>query len=445
MGTRFAGARGVRGSVVLFSLWALTIGGCPADPDDLCNRMAERCGGRHPDNWEDWCRGGCVPLEARTIPCDANDECLLCSVPAGDAGIEEVTYFGFPADEIEYLWTQILPRGATEGTHPEVEPLPTGRAFDDRMGDFHENVDHLGHWHVLQPAETSLEDAMPVFCEPGPNLYLRSNAAGGDALHMAALSLPPEHAGLRCPDPFCMSGPYPECGSTEPRVCQYGEEAETHGYGTASQLDRTVSATSTEIATYGYGRYRATLSAGGATTGPVSGTVYAFFSQSNLPCVDGEVNVENNTAEIDIEISSSVYAESGGMPFCTSEEMCFIVSTWTSSRQSLPPDRGTERHEVSGFRYYDRETPGELRTYGYDWRETEVRFTYDVDPTDCDDAAGDCPLGRGSVAICEHRNFVPRRPSPLHLQLWNSWWGGYAPPGTPSEMTVTHVWHEPFP
>lgn len=429
--------------ILSLALLALACSPARLHPSALCAEMSLRCGGGHPENWEDWCNSDCVPDVAREVRCAANDECLLCAPDDPEAGLEGETIevFGFPSDDIEFLWTQLLPRDAVESVHPATEPAPTGDAFDDRTWDA--SAEGVGSWRALQPVDAGLGDPDAYFCEPGPNLYLRSNVSGGSALEMHALSLPSENAALACPAPFCASGPYAACDSVEPRLCPYGDEPELVGYGTSSQVDRMLAPGSSEEASYGYGRYRATFRAGGPTTGPVSGTVYAFFSQSNVPCADGAPNDQTNTAEIDIELSASDEASSGGLPFCDASQMCFIVSTWTSSYQGLPRGVGGERHQVSGFRFRDRETAGELRTYGYDWREHDVRFTYDVAPGDCDEAAGGCDAAHGSVAICEHTHFVPRRPSPLHFQLWNSWWGGDNAPGTPSEMTVTEVWHVP--
>lgn len=427
------------------------LGGCsngPAPPvgTAVCTAMASRCGGAHPENWLEWCNGGCVPESARTIPCPENDECLLCAIDAADGGTggSTIEYFGLPS-ELEYLWTQLLPHGAVESEYPPTQPQPTGTAFIDRGDGWRASSDgtDVGSWQILQPIDAEIGDPMPIFCEPGPNLYLRANVSGGDRVSMRATSLPADHSDLACPSPFCRSGPYPACGDPSTSICPYGDEAEYDGYGSASQIDRMTAPGSTAEATYGYGRYRSIFSAGGPSTGAVSGTVYAFFSQSNEPCVDGAPDTQTNTAEIDIELSGSTDGTSGALPYCDATEMCFILSTWTSSGQGLPYGVASERHQVSGFRYYDRSTSEQLRTYGYDWRETEVRFTYDSDPNDCDEALRGCAPAAASVAICEHTHFIPRRPSPVHFQLWNSWWGGFSPPGTPSEMTITSVWHHP--
>jgi len=378
-----------------------------------------------------------VPEEAR-MPCSANDLCLLCAAD-GDT-------FGLPM-ELQYMWTQTLPHGELDSMFPASEPVPTGAAFDDR--EWPASVDegaHIGSWSVLQPIDAQLGDPRAFFCEPGPNLYLRGNVrVDARGFVMSARRMPAELVDLVCPDPFCPSGPYAACDATSAPTCPYGEAPEHHGYGDASQLDRVLAVGASEQATYGYGRYRIILSASGPTVNtPVSGTVYAFFSQSNAYCDAAAPNVETNTAEIDVEISSSTDGTSGERDYCAAGQMCFIVSTWSSSTQGLPYGTGVARHETSAFRYRDRETAAASRTYGYDWREGSVRFTYDVDPDDCDEAAGSCPAERGSIAICEHRRFVPRRPSPIHLQVWPAWWAGIAPPGTVSEMTVHHVWHTPF-
>jgi hypothetical protein len=422
---------------VRFAPWlalpvSLLVAGCPwTEPDDFCWQLAQRCAAPSPHAWAAWCRGECVPDDAR-VPCDANDQCLLC---AADGEL-----FGLPSDELEYLWTQSF--GDRPSMFPGAETAPTGAAFDDRRWPASMDGAHVGAWRAFQPVDAALGDPSAFFCEPGPNLYLAGNVSGGDAVTMRAERLPAENASLACPSPFCPSGPYLACDAPTASVCQYRDEAEQVGQGTASQLDRV--GASDVATTYGYGSYRATLRASGPTTGPVSGTVYAFFSQSSEPCEGSTTNAETNTAEIDVEISASTDGTSGTQRYCGPEEMCFIVSTWSSSTQGLPYGVGTERHETSAFRYRDRATAGLARTYGYDWRPDRVRFTYDASPHDCDEAAGGCTPERASIAICEHRRFVPHRPSPIHFQLWNAWWAGIAPPGTPSEMTIDEVWHTPL-
>ncbi len=415
----------------------------PPDPHDLCAVMAARCGGANADNWETWCHA-CVPESARMTPCDANQQCRLCAV---DPTTLEQDLFGLPSDELEFLWTQMLPRDGVESDVPRHDGMPTGRAFVD-TGPWSATTDgsHIGSWASLQPDDAELGDPDAFFCEPGPNLYRHDNVVGGGELVMRAVRLPDEDAAFACPSPFCRSGPYAACDVARPTQCPYGDDPETHGYGSASQLDRTDAPTSSEPATYGFGRYRARLRASGDAAGVVSGTVYAFFSQSSEPCVGGVANPQANTAEIDIELSSSIGNTSGDMPFCDRTQMCFIVSTWTTSYQGLVAGTpgSDERHQFTGFRYRNRETAGELRTYGYDWRPDSVRFYYDANPTDCDESRGGCDPALAAVGICEHTHFVPQRPSPLHFQLWNSWWGGVTDPGTLSEMTVTGVWHEPF-
>jgi hypothetical protein len=125
--------------------------------------------------------------------------------------------------------------------------------------------------------------------------------------------------------------------------------------------------------------------------------------------------------------------------------MCLQVSTWVSSTQGIANYAGVLRHQVSGFRFRNRNTAAEYRTYGFDWQPSNVRFVYDRDPHDCDEQAGGCSVPTGSLAICEHLRFVPRRPAPLHFQLWNAWWAGAVDRGTPAQMSVERVWHTPAP
>ncbi len=400
--------------------------------------MASRCGGEHSENWLQWCRSECVPEYARQVPCADNSACVLCDAPQPD---DHITHFGLPAEEVEFLWTQLLPRDAPESIHPATEPAPTGGSFDDRVW---EPGARIGAWTPFQPYDASLDDVLPLFCEPGPSLYLARNLEPtGSSVVMNAVRLSEAQSVLRCPGNMCNSGPYVACDETPTTQCQYRDLPDAAGLGTASQMDRTLP--TGEIATYGYGSYRAILAASSNAIEPRSGTVYAFFSQSNAPCVDGETNRETNTAEIDVEISSSSEGSSGGMPFCTEDELCFITSTWTSSTQGIGDFSGRDRHQVTGFRFRDRADAGRAHTFGYDWRERDVRFSYDPNPEDCDEASGECRVDRGSLAICEHTHFVPRRPSPLHFQLWPAWWAGENNPGEASAMTVWRVWHEARP
>lgn len=412
-------------------------------PDDLCTHMAARCGGANADNWEGWCRSDCVPEAARHVPCLANDACLLCDPLDPDAGPppdDVIRVFGLPASEIEYLWTQ---RTNTDEPVTAATP-PTGTAFDDTAWPASADAQHFGAWRALEPVHAQIGDPSAFFCEPGPSLFTAANVREStDGVILAAERLPASHPELACPAPFCASGPYDACDTTSPSLCPYGDAPESHGFGSASELDRVAS--DGTIASYGYGHYRAVLRAGGPSAGPASGTVYAFFSQSSEPCESGAPNLTSNTAEIDVELSSSTDGTSGSRGYCNQDQMCFIVSTWTSSSQGLPSGTGRERHEWSAFRYRDRARAGAFHTYGYDWSERVVRFTYDANPDDCDEAANGCAQAQASVAICEHTHYVPRRASPLHFQVWNAWWAGSAPAGTPSEMTLRRVWHQPSP
>ena len=182
--------------------------------------------------------------------------------------------------------------------------------------------------------------------------------------------------------------------------------------------------------------------AGTDAVGPSPGFNYAFFLQSNAYCVAGRANPESNTGEIDIEISSGTGSIFEAGPYCTERDMCFQLVNWVSSSQGLA-NAAPERRETSGFRFREPALAGNLHTWGFDWAPDDVRFTYDSDPSDCDEHAGSCAPDRASVAICRHTSFVPRRPAELHLQLWNAFWAGLAPGGRVANMRVAHVWHEP--
>jgi len=388
--------------------------------------LVQECGGRDPDNWYVWCRSECVPEHARTVPCDANEVCVLCDAPRDDGN---TTYFGLPGDELEYLWT--LTDDPREPFHPEVEPAATGVAFIDEPTSFAGEDGEVGAWSAYAPFEE------PVFCEPGPNFYTPDNVLATDgAMVLRAVRSEDEDPTL-CPGGRCRVGPYTACESEEP-VCQYRELPDESGLGSGSQADRLVD---DEMATYGYGHFRAVFRASGDGRPPQDGFVYAFFTQGNLACVDGLANVETNTSELDIEVSSGL-GEAGGERFCVAGESCLQISTWVSSEQGLEGG-GTLRHQVSGFRFRDPHFASTYRTYGWDWQPDDVRFTYDADPHDCDEAAGACTPTTRSLAICRHLRFIPRRPAPLHFQLWNAWWAGTPEGGTEALMSVERVWHEP--
>lgn len=432
-----------RPSTALAAWLALTSVACSMavpEPVDLCAQMAARCGAGT-DDWERWCRSECVPEAARTTPCDVNDACLLCDTESA-AGV--VDLFGLPSDQLEFLWTQ----RTSEPESPPSAAAPTGSAFDDGLGAWDASPDgrSFGAWRALVPVEAALGDPGAYFCEPGPSLFVADGVqtdAGGEGVLMRAERIPSTRTDLACPAPYCPAGPYDACGTPTPSVCPYGDAPETHGFGTASQLDRVGAGGA--IATYGHGRYRATLRASGDTSGPVSGTVYAFFSQSNEPCVGTVPQPETNTAEIDVELTSGTTGVFAPADFCGPDEECMTVSTWSSSRQGLPSGVGAERHASAAFRFRARAIAGALHTYGYDWSADRVRFVYDADPDDCDEGAGACAPAQASIAICELTHFVPQRAAPLHLQTWNAWWAGTSPPDTRSEMTVRRVWHVPQP
>lgn len=401
--------------------------GCPSRTyPRLCVELAERCGGTHRQNWLDWCGSECLPASA-LLPCEENASCMLC---AEDDGSEHARLFAFPADELEFLFS--TPLGDALPPGPPKTPA-TGTSFDDRAA-WQAARDTLGPWSAYATSSGPLEDA--VFCEPGPNAFRAERVVNENgALVLSAERWPSELASRRCEEPFCQSGPYVACAD-RPSACQYGDIPEPGGYGTASQITRE--------ATYGFGAYRAVFRAGAsnatASTDAQSGFVYAFYQQSSEPCVDGNANPESNTAEIDVELSSANDGSAQGGPYCGPTEMCFIVSTWTSSTQGLPFGAGEDRHRVSGFRFRDRASAARFHTYGYDWRSEDVRFTYNNRPDACDERDPACT--QRSTVLCEHRDFIPQRPSPLHFQLWNAWWAGPADPGTQAAMTVREVWHQ---
>ncbi len=411
---------------------ALVLTGClPASGDvDLCAEMADRCGAGDARSWGEWCNSECIPTFARTHRCAANDVCLLCDEPRGDG---QATEFGLP-NEFEFLWTMV--RGTDPGPDPVPPHDPTGHPFDDQSGTWSTSPTGVGSWRIYQPY-----DVMPFeprgFCEPGPSQFLSSNVhPGGDAVVLSAERAPDA---LYCPFPSCPSGPYPDCGATIDSACEYHDTPETSGSGTSAQLDRMEGGA---LATYGYGHYRSIQSAGTDAAPPAAGFSYAMFVQSNEYCVDGVPNPGTNTGEIDIEISSGVgYIDEAGT-FCDETQMCFELVTWTSSPQGLAM-RNMERRETTGFRFRDRATAGQRHTWGWDWAPDDVRFTYDADPSDCDEHGGACPPEHASIAICEHTHFVPNRPAPMHLQLWSARWAGVPPEGTQAEMRFERVWHQP--
>ena len=423
----------------MVSVLALAALGCqqpiPHEPD-LCDALMVRCGGIDPENWYTWCESECVPENARRIPCDENDACVLCDVREDAPDPSNTVYFGLPTEELEYLWT--LTDAPREPIHPPTEPAPTGAAFIDEPESFVE-TEGVGEWLPYTPFPGIGPGDVGGFCEPGPNRYVASNVLPTTgAMVLRAQRMAESEMSSYCPEGRCRVGPYTACDAP-PTGCQYREEADINGLGYASQADRAGDET------YGYGRYRAVLRASGDFAEPVPGFVYAFFTQGNLACVEGMPNIETNTSEVDVEISAG-QGEAGGQPFCTSEEMCVQVSTWVSSDQGIVAGGGgTLRHQVSGFRFRDRTLPGRARTYGWDWEREDVRFVYDADPLDCDEANGECDPAHGSLAICRHLRFVPRRPAPLHFQLWNAWWAGDTSHGTEALMSVERVWHDPYP
>lgn len=425
--------------ITIVSLSTLAAACAPAPQSALCVSMGQRCGGQNPAQWQAWCESDCVPEYARTVPCDQNDACVLCDRARTD---QQTTYFGLPNDELEYMWTLI--DAPDEPHHPATEPAPTGTAFHDGPDSFQEHDDQLGSWLALQPYGP-LELGEPMgFCEPGPNQFVRSNASDtGHEMVLRAQLMPPEYfPAMYCDYPDCPWGPYQDCGGPSLGQCQYGDEPEMSGIGSAAQVDRL--APDGSAPSYGYGRFRAVLRASdGAGAGPQPGAVYAFFSQSNEYCANGTPNLDTNTSELDVEISSGP-GRTPERDNCDESQMCLQLSTWVSSVQGIANGaRGVERHEVSGFRFREMAVSGNYHTYGWDWREDEVRFTYDSNPDDCDEAGGECSDLQGSIAICRHVRFVPRRPSPMHVQLWNARWAGHPAPGTRTAMSIRDVWHEP--
>ena len=413
----------------LLAVVVLAAAGCVQREPNLCDELATRCGGAHPENWYAWCQSDCVPEEARTVPCAENEGCLLCGEDDPVGAPARVSLYGLPGDELEYLWT--LAEGASEPIHPDAEPAPTGGAFVDEFAE-------AGAWRAYAP------ELDAGFCEPGPNRYVETGVEaqlGHLVLH--AQRLPESDPLPYCPSGRCASGPYAACDEPVP-ACQYRDLPETSGIGYAGQADRWGAAGRD---TYGLGRYRAVFRAEGAPgalpSPPAPGFVYAFFSQSHEPCRDGAPNSETNTAEIDVEISSGEGSAAGGLTFCRSGEMCLLFSTWVSSTQGIA-QAGVTRHYVSGFRFRDAARAGVPHTYGWDWSDEDVRFVLDRDPADCDEARGACDPTRASIAMCRHTRFVPRRPSALHLQLWSAWWAGDAPRGATAAMSVDRVWHEPY-
>lgn len=409
----------------------LLVAGCEAQPSGpICIRLAERCGAGDPDGWMAWCESDCVTEHARTTPCEANDVCVLCDEPRSDG---QTIHFGLPSD-LEYLWTYTM---GDERVDPRPIEPPTGGAFDDTTWTL--DGDRVGAWAPLQPY-----DVEPLsgegYCEPGPNQFLSSNVtAEGDRVVLSAVRT---SDAAYCDYPNCSVGPYTECGAVPATFCPYGDAPEMRGVGTSAQLDRALGAGG-EPATYGYGRYRSIHATGTDSTPPTPGVVYAFFAQSNAYCVGGAANPLSNTEEIDIEISSGTGSIYGAGAFCTEGDMCFQLVNWVSSEQGIPPRTGSERRETSAFRFRDPAIARDPHTWGWDWSADGIRYTYDSDPYDCDEAAGECPVERGSLVMCHHARYIPHRPSALHLQLWNARWAGDAPEGTRAEMPIERVWHVP--
>ncbi len=355
---------------------------------------------------------------------------MLCDAPRTDG---QTIHFGLPSD-LEYLWTYTM---GDERVDPRPPVPPTGGAFDDTTWVLEGGA--VGAWAPLQPY-----DVTPLsgegYCEPGPNQFLSSNVrAETDRVILSAVRT---RDAVYCDYPDCHVGPYTECGAPSATECPYGDAPEVRGVGTAAQLDR-APGPSGEFATYGYGHYRSIHAAGSASTPPAPGVVYAFFVQSNAYCVDGAPNPLSNTEEIDIEISSGTGSIFGAGAFCNEGDMCFQLVNWVSSEQGIPPATGSERRETSAFRFRDPGRAREPHTWGFDWSAEEIRFTYDADPHDCDEAAGACPIDRGSLVMCHHGRYIPHRPSAMHLQLWNARWAGDAPEGTRAEMSIERVWHAP--
>lgn len=405
--------------------WAAALGCVPpasAPTGDPCTDLSARCGAA----WAEWCRSECVP-EAARAPCAANEACLLCA--EGSDG--EPYYLGLPS-ELTYLWTYDMGTDAMDGR--AVSP-PTGAAFDDGASEWPRIASRSGAWRAFEPYAVEPGDPSG-YCEPGPSQFLTRNVSVRDGELVLAAQRIADAA--YCDYPLCPPGPYPACGAA-PSACEYGETPETTGSGDAAQVDR-VDATGAPI-TYGFGRFRS-IHAAGSEAGPTSpGFNYAFFAQSNAYCVDGEENTLSNTGEIDIEISSGTGSIWEAGAYCDERDMCFQLVNWVSSGQGV--QHGVERRMTSAFRFRTPELAARFHTWGWDWSEDAVRYTYDSDPDDCDEHAGGCSRENGSIVICEHRRFVPARPGALHLQLWNARWAGDAAEGTRSEMLVRRVWHEP--
>jgi hypothetical protein len=422
-----------------FAILTLLVTGCapyvsPVDglspqEAEFCQGLAERCGG---ERWLRWCASECVPSEARR-PCELNSECILCDEPRTDGQTE---LFALP-NELEYLWTLTDEPG--EPIHPAVEPAASGTSFiDDLRQEPGEGA--VGPWQAYAPFPGRHPNAREGFCEPGPNRYVSDYVVGTNgAMVMRAQRFGAIPNAPACTGGRCAVGPYVSCAEP-PTGCQYRDVPDEMGLGTSSQVDRLGG-----DETYGFGRYRTILKAAGDGAPPVPGVVYAFFTQGNLPCVDGQPNDQTNTSELDVELSSGI-GTAGGRAFCKEGEMCIEVSTWVSSEQGLAYGTGgTLRHQVSAFRFSSPAQAAAYRTYGFDWRPDDVRFTYDSEPHDCDEAAGECARPAASLSMCRHLRFIPRRPAPLHFQLWNAWWAGRAEPGTLAEMSVEQVWFESSP
>lgn len=418
----------MRPNVKLFGI-LFVLGGCEphrAASPALCVELAGRCGGADPQGWQRWCESDCVPETARRSPCRANAHCLLCDAPRSDG---RVAYFALP-EGVEYLWTSATDR--PEATRRDRLRAPSGTAFDDRGA--------LEAWRIHEPYDVALGEPRG-FCEPGPNQFVRDNVVTrDDRTILAAERLPEGLLDLECQPLDCASGPYAECGAARMSACSYGDDPENRGIGSASQIDR---APDGELATYGFGRYRAVMRPSSQSVGPQPGFVYAFYLQGNEYCRDGAPNVETNTAEIDVEISSGFGSVESGR-FCDEDEMCVQFVNWASSGQGVPAAHAIARVVASGFHLRDPAIAREPRAWGFDWSEDEIRFTYDADPNDCDEPSGACAPAQASIAMCRHTRFVPRRPSPLHFQVWGAHWAGRPPPGTRAEMTVERVWHAPF-
>lgn len=413
-----------RSVFAVFAVLAALASGCAPSgavvPGDRCAAMRARCG----DDWAAWCESECVPSEARTTACDANEACLLCAEDASGPIL-----FGLPSDLV-YLWTSEL---GDEVADPTPITTPSGTVFDDGAAAWQAAATRTGSWQPYEPYAVAPGDPAG-FCEPGPSQFLARNvSAPGGRLVMSAQRATDASF---CDETECIAGPYPSCGVAPADACQYGEPPEPRGTGDGAQLDR-------GTLTYGFGRYRSIHAAGTESAPPSAGFDYAFFAQSNAYCLDGHENPASNTGEIDVEITSGTGSIWQGGPFCDERDMCVQLVNWVSSSQGVTD--GVERRATSAFRFRSPDRAAQPHTWGWDWSPEAVRFTCDADPSDCDEHAGACERGRGSVVMCEHRRFVPQRPATLHLQLWSAWWAGGAPEGTHTEMRVDRVWHEPAP